>query len=390
MIGSSSPLTTWARNITRISGRPGISTKHRGGAEEEGEQPVERWCLPGAQVEAALEAERLGGCVRAGQGDDAEAEECGAEQAEREHGLGGVAGERAERLRGRGGVRDAPLAVRPQGRRGGDHDEGGDRVGQDRAERDVEPRRAQVLGGEALVGAVGLDERLPPRRDRRPDRADDREQVGRGDLSVRRDQVLGALSPVGLGEDRRDDVGNRDARADRKEDVLDAQEPRPRKQQPDHQHRDDDRHRNRHAEEREGRADPGELGQRRAEVRQQHRPDRKRRPADPEPLPDEVEQPAPGRQPEPRTNLLRDEQSDHARQHHPEQRVAELRAHDRVGRDPAGVIVSEPAHQTRTEHGQERQLRQHRPPYLLTSIADETQMHYSTHKWVEVLEWSSC
>ena len=30
-----------------------------------------------------------------------------------------------------------------------------------------------------------------------------------------------------------------------------------------------------------------------------------------------------------------------------------------------------------------RQPDQHRPPYLLTSIAGETQMHYSTHKWVE-------
>ena len=37
-----------------------------------------------------------------------------------------------------------------------------------------------------------------------------------------------------------------------------------------------------------------------------------------------------------------------------------------------------------------RQPDQHRPPYLLTSIAGETQMHYSTHKWVEVLEWRSC
>ena len=37
-----------------------------------------------------------------------------------------------------------------------------------------------------------------------------------------------------------------------------------------------------------------------------------------------------------------------------------------------------------------RQRDQHRPPYLLTSIAGETQMHYSTHKWVEVLEWRSC
>ena len=32
-----------------------------------------------------------------------------------------------------------------------------------------------------------------------------------------------------------------------------------------------------------------------------------------------------------------------------------------------------------------RQPDQDRPPYLLTSIADETQMHYTTHKWVAVL-----
>jgi hypothetical protein len=30
-----------------------------------------------------------------------------------------------------------------------------------------------------------------------------------------------------------------------------------------------------------------------------------------------------------------------------------------------------------------------RPTELLTSIASETQMHHSTHKWVEMLRWAS-
>lgn len=30
-----------------------------------------------------------------------------------------------------------------------------------------------------------------------------------------------------------------------------------------------------------------------------------------------------------------------------------------------------------------------RPPLLLTSITSETQMHHSTHKWVEMLRWAA-
>ena len=30
-----------------------------------------------------------------------------------------------------------------------------------------------------------------------------------------------------------------------------------------------------------------------------------------------------------------------------------------------------------------------RPTELLTSIAGETQMHHSTHKWVEMLRWAA-
>jgi hypothetical protein len=31
-----------------------------------------------------------------------------------------------------------------------------------------------------------------------------------------------------------------------------------------------------------------------------------------------------------------------------------------------------------------------RPPDLLTSIAGETQMHHSAHKWAEMLRWATC
>ena len=40
----------------------------------------------------------------------------------------------------------------------------------------------------------------------------------------------------------------------------------------------------------------------------------------------EVEQATPGRETESRTNLLGNEERDHAREHHPEQRIAELGA----------------------------------------------------------------
>ena len=42
MNGSRSALRTWARNITWISGRPGIMHEQRGEADEERQQPVER------------------------------------------------------------------------------------------------------------------------------------------------------------------------------------------------------------------------------------------------------------------------------------------------------------------------------------------------------------
>ena len=109
-------------------------------------------------------------------------------------------------------------------------------------------------------------------------------------------------------------------------------------------------------EQRERRADARKLREGRPEVRHQHGRDRERRPADPEPLPDEVEQAPPGRKAEPSADLLGHEQRQHARQNHPEQGVPELRTDDRVGRDPAGVVVGEAAHKTRPEHRQERQL----------------------------------
>ena len=122
-----------------------------------------------------------------------------------------------------------------------------------------------------------------------------------------------------------------------------------------HATRGGDRHR--HPEQRERRADAGELGERRAEVRHEHRRHRERRPADREVLADQVEQPAPRREAEPGARLLRDEQGDHRREHHPEERVAELRADDRVRRDAARIVVGEAADDARAEHGEERELR---------------------------------
>ena len=119
---------------------------------------------------------------------------------------------------------------------------------------------------------------------------------------------------------------------------------------------DDGGDRHRHPEEGERRADPGELGQRRPEVRDSIVASQ-RRPTDPELLADQVEQPAPGRETEPRARLLGDEERGHRREHDPEERVAELGADDGVGRDPARVVVGEAADQPRPEHGEKRELR---------------------------------
>ena len=98
-------------------------------------------------------------------------------------------------------------AVLEQRRAGGDDDEAGDQVGEDRA-----GDRLAFLVGQVLLARAALDHRrlqvqLHVGGDRRAGGRDHQQQVGRAGLDFRRDDRLAHFAPVGMGEDRRDRVG---------------------------------------------------------------------------------------------------------------------------------------------------------------------------------------
>ena len=172
--------------------------------DEEGEQAVEGRRLAPVPLDAGLPAERLARRVGARQRHDTEPEERRAEQADGEEHAGGLAGDRLERLGGVRGAGDRRLPGGVQGRGAADDDERRDDVGQERAEEHVDAARRQVLGPEALVHDVGLDERLAPRGDGRPDRADDGQPVHRRRRELRARSCCGTRrsSPGGRGPPR--------------------------------------------------------------------------------------------------------------------------------------------------------------------------------------------
>ena len=100
---------------------------------------------------------------------------------------------------------------------------------------------------------------------------------------------------------------------------------------------------------------PANSGDSGTQVCKQHREDGEGGPAQPEALPDQPAEALAGGQPETRANLLGDRQRQHARQQGPHQAVAELRTGQRVGRDPARVVVRKAADQPWSEHGEEGQ-----------------------------------
>ena len=81
------------------------------------------------------------------------------------------------------------------------------------------------------------------------------------------------------------------------------------------------------------------------------------RDAEAELLADQIAQPLAGDRAHARRHLLHDDQRDRDRNHRPQQRVAELRAGQRVGEDAAGVVVDVGRDEARADDGQH----QHEP-----------------------------
>ena len=158
----------------------------------------------------------------------------------------------------------------------------------------------------------------------------------------------------GCGERGRDHVGDRHEDPDPDEEVLHAAVAAEGDERDDDDRGHGRADLRRDPEQAQGRPDPGELGHRRAEVGDEHGEHREGAPAHPVPLADQAHQPLAGREPEAGAHLLGEEQDDLAGEDDPQQRVAEVRAGQRVGRDPAGVVVGEAADEARAEHRQDR------------------------------------
>ena len=160
-------------------------------------------------------------------------------------------------------------------------------------------------------------------------------------------------APVGIGQDRREDVGE-EHDDDRQEDALDRPIAGLDDERPDGHA--DDRHDDvaRDPEHLERRRRAGELGHRVGDVGDQQDGHRERRRAHPEPVADEVRQALPGDHAEPGRHLLDDGQDDDRDREDPQQGQPGLGAHHAVGRDPARVVAGDPGDQPRPHDGQER------------------------------------
>src|SRR5205814_124839 len=90
----------------------------------------------------------------------------------------------------------------------------------------------------------------------------------------------------------------------------------------------------------------------RPEVRDQHREHRESRPAHAESLADEPGETLAGRERETRAHLLRDRERECRHDKDPHEAEAELRAGDRIGRDPAGIVVRERGDESGSEREQ--------------------------------------
>ena len=89
-----------------------------------------------------------------------------------------------------------------------------------------------------------------------------------------------------------------------------------------------------------------------AEVGDDEREHQEERDAEAELLANQVAQALAGDRAHPRRHLLHDHQRDRDRDHRPEQRVAELRAGQRIGADAAGVVVDVGGDEARADDGQ--------------------------------------
>ena len=152
-----------------------------------------------------------------------------------------------------------------------------------------------------------------------PTTATMQQQLGRA--RGRGDGVTSALpdrAPVGIGQDRRHDVGEEDD-DDRQEDALDGPVAGLDDERPDGHADDRDDDVARDPEDLEGRRRAGELGDRVGHVGDQQDDHREGRRADPEPVADEVRQALPGHDAEPGGHLLDDGQDDDRDREDPEQ-----------------------------------------------------------------------
>ena len=158
---------------------------------------------------------------------------------------------------------------------------------------------------------------------------------------MRRHERPADLAPVGVRQDRRQDVGDEDER-DRQEDALDGPVAGEEDERPDRRRATTGTVMYReNAEDLERGRGARELGDGVGHVGDEQDEHREDRPADAEAVADEVGQPLPGDHAEPGRHLLDDGQDDDRDREDPEQRSGRSGAEHAVGGDAAGVVAGD-------------------------------------------------
>ena len=193
------------------------------------------------------------------------------------------------------------------GRGGGHHDEDRDHVRPDRAPDRVGLLEPQLLLVDPFLRDRALQVELHVRRDRGAhDRHQEQQHLGRH-VESRGHEGAAHLAPVGVRQHGRRNVGD-EHEGDGQEDPFHGPVAREQDESPDGSRDHGHHHDLRHAEDAQGKGRPGELGDGVGDVGDQQHRHGKDRPADAEPVPDEVRQSLAGDHSQPGHHLLDDGQ----------------------------------------------------------------------------------
>ncbi len=243
-----------------------------------------------------------------------------------------------------------------QRRRAGDDNEPRDDCREQAADDHIGAGRLVLPDRDALFDDRRLQVKLHPRRDGGADQTDHQREIAvipEADAVRPGHRRQRRCPPVRLCQHTRHHVRHVEQRR-RQEDFFDAVVSAMHHQRPHEQRRQRHHYVLRHLEQLERAGDAGEFRDDIAEVRHDQRQHQEEGDAKAEFLADQIAQAFAGHRPHPRRHLLDHHQRDGRRDHHPQQRVAELCPGDGVGSDAAGVVVDAGGDETGTDHRQRK------------------------------------